>query len=90
MNNYHDESVQCHIFVTCTYVFDFSIAILMTNEIWSSVNKHTSLYALLLPLNNNTRLGIFRIINTIRIISFLSHVLRDIEYMFIFQGLLLF
>ena len=52
-----------HCTPTCTYALTFSIPIPMTNEMWSSVNRHTSLDVLLssyLINNNNTRLGTFK------------------------------
>ena len=55
---------------------DFSISILITNEMWLSVNQHTSLFMYYYcPIYNNTRLGTFK--NMIYyIISSSSHVLK--------------
>lgn len=59
--------------------FDFSINIAMTNEIWSSINKHTSLYVLsLLFLYTNTRVGFFKNKDIIYKISVLSYIRKDI------------
>ena len=54
---------------------DFSI-----NKCDHQSPKHNSFDVLSSSYNNNTRIEIFRHINTILVISFLSHVLRDIEF----------